>query len=628
MKKAFGALAAVLRLALGSSSAVAYPDGEHHSQTSFERPHIALTPPSRPLVWGDVNVIHTTDTHGWLLGHQKLSAPEPNSRGTFGDFSSFVFHMNETAKRKGVDLLLVDTGDLHDGTGLSDGYPKGGWDGQESDEFFAQLPYDVLTIGNHELYSNAVAHSMHTNLTKRFPGRYLTSNAYITVTGDDGEPKTVPIGWQFAKFKTRKGRSVTALGVIFDARNFASDVSIHTAKDMATKEPWFADAIKDRPDLFLLIGHMPVRGVGNNWNFVFDPIRKLHKDTPILILGGHTHIRDCAQYDGKSMALESGAYMDTLGWLSVNLTSTGPSGNLSFSRRYLDPNRVTYEFHTTQHQFDTRPGLNITDGLYRLFDKYNLGKVWGKSPQEYTLYRDPVTSNRSVLKFFAEEAVPTALSNVPSVASARYFVVGTGVLRYDIFEGDFNQNDQLTASSYPDQFWCIPNVLLGAAKATAQKMNEIAKRSARSSSSSRSSSEPRHAWRRDAAEVDEIRLRWLAEMNGRAATLGSREAQELTLGYVTQDACGTQKPGDGDDTAHLPFAVYTKFPKVVTSRPPPGSDDTLVDLVFLDFNKDALLQALNLVQPRRYVDADVLKNYTDIETNQILGIYAQKEWQH
>ena len=154
--------------------------------------------------------------------------------------------------------------------------------------------------------------------------------------------------------------------------------------------------------------------------------------------------------------------------------------------------------------------------------------MWSKSPQDYTLSRDLVTSNRSILKLFAE-AISTALSNVPSVASARYFVIGIGAIRYDIFEGGFNQNDQLTASSYPDRFWCIPNVLLGAAKATAQKMNEIPKGSACSFSS-----EPRHAWRRDAAEVDEIRLRWLAEMNGRA-TLDSRETQELTLGYVTLD---------------------------------------------------------------------------------------------
>ena len=34
-------------------------------------------------------------------------------------------------QEKDVDLLLVDSGDLHDGTGLSDGFPPGGVDGHE-----------------------------------------------------------------------------------------------------------------------------------------------------------------------------------------------------------------------------------------------------------------------------------------------------------------------------------------------------------------------------------------------------------------------------------------------------------------------------------------------------------------
>ena len=48
--------------------------------TTTYRQAPALTLPYRPLVWGDFNVIHTTDTHGWLLGHQKSSWPEPNYR--------------------------------------------------------------------------------------------------------------------------------------------------------------------------------------------------------------------------------------------------------------------------------------------------------------------------------------------------------------------------------------------------------------------------------------------------------------------------------------------------------------------------------------------------------------------
>ncbi|KAL9712114.1 hypothetical protein Ac2012v2_005191 [Leucoagaricus gongylophorus] len=60
-------------------------------------PKIQLTPPTRPLVWGDINIIHTTDSHGWLLGHQKTSFPEPNYSADLGDFTSFVSHMKEMA---------------------------------------------------------------------------------------------------------------------------------------------------------------------------------------------------------------------------------------------------------------------------------------------------------------------------------------------------------------------------------------------------------------------------------------------------------------------------------------------------------------------------------------------------
>ena len=73
MKNALAALAAVL--SLGYGPAVACPDGEHHQQTRFQAPPTALTLPSRPLVWGELNIIHTTDTHGWLLGHQKVVTP-------------------------------------------------------------------------------------------------------------------------------------------------------------------------------------------------------------------------------------------------------------------------------------------------------------------------------------------------------------------------------------------------------------------------------------------------------------------------------------------------------------------------------------------------------------------------
>ncbi|KAI0264233.1 Metallo-dependent phosphatase-like protein [Gloeopeniophorella convolvens] len=608
--KTLAALAAAL--ALGARPIVACPDDEHHTHARRAEPSVPLTPPTRPLVWGDINIIHTTDTHGWLLGHQEPSAPEPNYSGDFGDFASFVYHMNQTAIEKGHDLLLVDTGDLHDGTGLSDGYPNGEIDGQESDEWFAKLPYDVLTIGNHELYSNAVAHNMHTTLSQKFPGRYLTSNVNITTKGVKG---SVPIGSRSVIFQTRKGRKVLALGVIFNATNLDTDIVLQSAEAMVNEE-WFKEVIKEKVDLILLTGHMPVKGKGSG--SVFDRIRVPHPTTPIIILGGHTHIRDCKKYDGKSMALESGSYMETVGWLStrMNMTSPDPSGNLSFSRRYLDGNRVTYKYHTQNDSFDTPGGLEVTQGLQNVSSNFHLEHVFGNATQDYLLFRVPSTANNSALKLFVEQAIPVALSNATRAKIPKFLLIGSGALRYDIFKGPFNRNDQFTASSYADAFWYIPDIKLGDARKVADIIN------GKPGAQVRSLEGPRDSRRDDIEEVHEIRRRWLLEMSERAG-LETRQIENLTLGYVTDDECG---PDPGDDTKHSPAVVSLPLPSMVTLAPPALNDSAPVDLVFLNFSvQSKVIPALKTVTHIDYTN-QIKKDYTEIVTNQVLGIYAEQKW--
>ena len=70
----------------------------------------------KDLHWGQVNIISTTDTHGWLAGHLL----DENYSADYGDFADFVRKMKSKADALGVDLLLVDSGDLHDGTGFGD----------------------------------------------------------------------------------------------------------------------------------------------------------------------------------------------------------------------------------------------------------------------------------------------------------------------------------------------------------------------------------------------------------------------------------------------------------------------------------------------------------------------------
>ncbi|KAG2153383.1 Metallo-dependent phosphatase-like protein [Suillus clintonianus] len=578
-----------------------------------EYPQVPITPPYRPLVWKDFNVIHTTDTHGWLLGHQKLSFPEPDYSGDLGEFSSFVTHMKKIAIEKDVDLLLVDSGDLHDGTGLSDGYPPGGVDAHETNKFLERLPYDVMAIGNHELYVYANTYDMYTNFVPHLGGRYLSSNVNITVFNSDGEPESVPVGNRYTKFTTRKGRRITSLGVIFDFTGNDVNTTVQTVADMV-KEQWFAEAIAEEPDVFVLVGHMPVSY--DNWPTVFDAVRAVHPQTPILVFGGHSHIRDCQQYDGRSMALESGRYMETIG---ADLEDAkGNANNISFTRRYLDQNRVTYEYHTkmSNQTFDTASGRSITHGLQELAVDFDLSYLYGTAPQDYTINQNPYPSNGSLLSLFIADAIPYALSiNNTRDSIPNIFITNSGSQRFNILKGPFTKNDQLTASPFADSFLYIPNVTFSVANQVLPALNN-----AGASEKRKRDEIEKELWSRGV--VDTRYRAWLEEMDRRAG-MGRREAMSgnLTLGYVTADSC----PGAGDDTMHMALPYYS-IPDFIGSNPPNVTDDTPVDLVFVDFIETQLLGILNGLQnTKNYTTTDVAL-YSSTLATAALGLYAQAEW--
>ncbi|KAH9928983.1 5'-nucleotidase [Amylocystis lapponica] len=532
-------------------------------------PQVSLTPPSNPLVWSDL-----ANSHGWLLGHQHTSFPEPNYSGDLGDFASFVSHMKQIALDKDVDLLLVDSGDLHDGTGLSDGYPSGGVDGQQR-PILLEFAYDLMTIGNHELYDYGDAYDVHTNF--------------------DNNAVSVPVGNQYAKFTTRKGRSVTSLGILYDFTGNAKNTTVQTVAKMVA-EKWFKDAIADEPDVFLLIGYVPVCYRPT----VFKAIRKVHADTPILIFGGHTHIRNCARRAVNG--LESGRYMETVG---ADLNGSADS-NITFTRRYLDPNRVTYEYHTqtSNTTFDTPEGQNITAGLQKLAADFDLSYLYGTAPQDYTLSRSTYPSNSSILTLFVSEAMPYSLTLNNSRASyPNIMIVNSEELRFDLYSGAFTKNDQLTSSPFLDQFLYLPNVSFSVASQVLSKLNN------------------QNSDRRSSEQMEREPSSWLEEMDRNAGGPERRAASNLTLGYVTSDSC----PGVGDDTPHNPLPYYSS-PDYIASNAPDVSDDTPTDLVFVTFIQSDVLEVVNNLQSTKTYTAADVETYSPVLANAVLGLYAQKYW--
>ncbi|KAF4563059.1 hypothetical protein EYR36_003498 [Pleurotus pulmonarius] len=450
-----------------------------------------------------------------------------------------------------------------------------------------------MAIGNHELYIYANALDMHTNFAPQLKGRYLTSNVNITVADKQGNPVSIPLGNRFAKFKTRKGRRVTAFGVLFNFTGNDKNTTVQQVSDMVN-EKWFHDAIRDEPDFFLVTGHMPVQR--DDFPLVFNAIRAVHSSTPIIILGGHSHIRDCVQLDGRSMALESGRYMETIGWMSMDLDRRGSKKDLKFSRRYLDANRVTYEFHSRKKskKFSTPLGKRITNGLLDLAKRFDLDFMFGTAPQDYVINQAPYPSNRSLLSLYAEQVVPVSLSiNNTRSSIPSYFVTNSGSQRFDVFAGPFTKNDQIVASPFTNKFLFISNVTLSTATSVLPILN--------SQGELRRSLDDLERREKELYAKGNIDIRfrqWLEAMDKRMGE-EKRAAGNLTLGYVTHDSC----PGVGDDIPHAPLPFFS-FPDFIASETPSVSSDTAIDFIFVDFIQDQLLNVLNSVQKDRIFSAD------------------------
>lgn len=557
--------------------------------------------PKGPLEWGDINILHTSDTHGWLLGHTKNHWPEPNYSGTLGDFASFVGHMKRIAEERNVDLLLVDSGDLHDGSGLTDGYPLPGVNGHEAMKPFLEIPYDIMAIGNHELYESDVTFDVRDNFVPKRPeSRYLTSNAFILSLGNGTVVKKT-IGSLYRRFKTLRGRQVTSLGVIFDFKERNVNTTVQSPQDMVA-EPWFQDLVRKPTDLFLLAGHMSVVSQ-QGWEIVQKAIRKHHPKTPIAILGGHTHLRFCRRYDEHSMALESGRFMETVGWMSLNLGRSNDTP--TFSRKYLDANRRTYMYHTntTEQAFDSPVGKKIDAFTSDIYDHWKLGKQHGCSTGNYYVNRFNYSHPQNIQNFYAKKVVHEVVvggwnrTNVPYV-----FIANTGMIRFDIYRGPFTWNDQLTVLPFKEGYKYI-NLPWSIARNVKDKLFEY----------------PSDHF--DAKTILTQALGPVTTANQPAAQQPlSLSKSQLTPGYVTHDLCG----GGGDDTEH------EEIPKDVTpqyySNDPVYNlpDDHPVDLIIPDFLKPRTIVAINKLSGERVYTMDDMLDYGTVKSKEVFARYFEK----
>lgn len=470
----------------------------------------------------------------------------------------------------------------------------------------------------------------------------MTSNVNISLADTPGGPaRSRPIGARYARFTTpHQNLTIQAYGVLFDFRLAAQGITVQDPVAMA-REPWFLASLQQtHVDAFVIAGHMPVSG-SQGWDVLHAAIRRVWPTTPILMFAGHTHVRDCRMLDQRAMALESGRYLETIGWMSVqNVSASTPQ----LARRYIDANPRNFAFHaglTHAGGLSTDRGRYVRAVMDRVAHAWNLTLLFGLVPRDYYLDRYPANASQSLLALMAGRILPDIVrpANARHTAVPTLLLLNSGSQRFDVLAGPFTKNDQYITSPFPDLFQYVADVPWHIAKTLVHGLSVRG-----------TPHDTKHSHHPAQGAVDSIfhrylgrqwRAYWTKQLGSASSTpmpptdtvlsdleasqrLDTSQPSQPSLGYVTVDGCD----GPGDDTVHTPVPYAPHQPEYIASTPTPEPEDgTLVDVVFVDFILPPLLDLLNLRDPNRtYTPADA-QPWGNVSTQWLYPLYAEHAWQ-
>ncbi|OAA48974.1 Ser/Thr protein phosphatase family [Beauveria brongniartii RCEF 3172] len=593
--------------------------------------------PLRDLNWGQLNFLHTTDTHGWLAGHLL----EAQYSADWGDYISFSKHLRKHADDEGVDLLVVDTGDRIEGNGLFDASsPKGLF----QYDIYREQDVDLLCIGNHELYQTASADRELNTTVPNFKDRYIASNLDVI---DPKSGQQVPLAQRYKRFTTKnQGIDILAFGFLFDFTSNANNSFVQKVED-TVKEQWFQDAINEQVDAFLVLAHVGLRMP--ELKTIFTAIRKENWDTPIIFFGGHSHVRDARTFDSKSIAMASGRYLETIGWMSadgikttnavaetdMSITTASPK----FTRRYMDNNLYGMYYHsgTNASTFDTRQGKRVTNMIARARKALDLDYRFGCAPKTLWVSRAKYPSEDSIYSWLEDEMLPGVIQHPKRKDKARLAILNTGGIRFDIFKGPFTRDSTYIVSPFTSGFNFIPDVPYSIAKNIITLLNGADKIFAEAGLETKFLTIPQQMFTTEhesqvdtaegpaevTAEHDEEPDANDERLELRSTVYGDDNAGlPLTDGYTTVDDIGN----DGDDTVHKPVEFNT-VPNCIQSKidfPEDGSEPETVDLVFLDFVQPWIVVALKFSGGTQ--GAGDVQKYMDGTFTYKLAEWIQENW--
>jgi len=404
--------------------------------------HGVVGPVDLPL--GDVNVVVLTDTHSWVSGHGR----HEDLDATYAHVLSFVERLKEMESDR--DIWFVMNGDFNDGTGLSQPAPSA------LTSILEQMPWDALTIGNHELYlDETVRHiTKDGGFIQWFGSRYVTSNVVHSDTRN-------PFGHRYLLLEGKHSK-LLVFGFLYEM-DYGSDLKTIELIHDVLNASWFVDVMEDMKtdvDAILILAHMDLED--DLVHLLLEGLRyHVGKDMPIQFITGHTHYRGYAKLDNRSATFEAGRYLDTVGFVSFPTRENFVKDENDFEHVFLDAKvsklsevlGLDDDDRSEADELLTFKGQNLLDFIDQTREHLGIDDVIGCSPRTFYL-NSSLHAKDSIWALYKEQVVPLTF---PIVDEKKKVIIQNkrSNLRYSLFEGNTTLDDAWVVNPFNESFYQV-----------------------------------------------------------------------------------------------------------------------------------------------------------------------------
>lgn len=390
---------------------------------------------SNPLPVNDINILVVTDVHAWVASRKRH---EPQWDADYGHVLSFYERLHNEWKDQ--NLFFVMNGDFMDGTGLST-YPP-----SHLTPILKEMPWDALNIGNHELYTNAtIEHITEGGFAEYWGTKYVTSNV---LRADDGKALG-PLGGARHLVLHGPTAKVLLFGFLYDMTD-SSPLVIVEPVEQVVEQKWFTAALSGDYHAIVCLVHMDVKDP--LVSVILKKIRSVVGDAmPVQFLSGHSHIRAFDQVDQHSTSFEAGHYLDTIGFVSFDKNGT------NFQHVYIEANVDALQSIIGVDDIMTENGTKVQSMIHAAQEEMGLLDTIGCSPEHFQ-FDIELSHPQSLWRVFMDQVINGFYFGG---SKKSIYIQSSGSFRYDLYQGQVNQDDILSVNPFNDTIFRVSKDLKG-----------------------------------------------------------------------------------------------------------------------------------------------------------------------